>query len=464
MINCTKCSDPHQVLKAGFIRGKQRYFCKTCEYHFTEARSVSAQPRRRRQSTIGDVARQVGVSPSTVSRALNDRSDISPATRQAILEAALNLDYQPNLMAQGLKSQATSTIGVIIPDIERPFFATAVSGIQQIAMSAGYRVMICQSKESYQAEVSNVQALIASRVDGLLICHSRETENFEHIKYAMRRNIPVVHFDRVCNEVNSAKVILDDRLGAYNVTEHLIDQGCRFGDEFLAHLIEPSLTTVDLHPYHIGQQAASLFLEQMAQKEDFTPRTCIIAGELMIRNHSLIRQYPATETKSGVWCLASRPAAASRPAGPIHNAGKPDFSRILPRPDRDLKNWEQVGNVIDRPSQMNFVGDRMTRGLFAPAIDYHNGTYYVTCTLIDRKGNFVVTAQNPAGPWSAPVWLPEVKGIDPSLFFDETTNKAYVIYNSDPPDNKPLYSGHRSIKQIELNPQTLQTVGEAKIL
>jgi xylan 1,4-beta-xylosidase len=129
---------------------------------------------------------------------------------------------------------------------------------------------------------------------------------------------------------------------------------------------------------------------------------------------------------------------------------------------RDLKNWQQVGNVISRPSQMNFLGDRMTRGLFAPAIAYHNGTYYVTCTLIDHKGNFVVTAKNPAGPWSDPVFLPEVRGIDPSLFFEG--DKAYVIYNSDPPDNKPLYDGHRSIKIIELNPQTLQTVGEAKIV
>ncbi|SNC61154.1 alpha-N-arabinofuranosidase [Hymenobacter gelipurpurascens] len=129
---------------------------------------------------------------------------------------------------------------------------------------------------------------------------------------------------------------------------------------------------------------------------------------------------------------------------------------------KDLKNWKQIGNVIDRPSQMTFMGDRMTRGLFAPAIEYHNGNYYVTCTQIDHKGNFVVTAKNPAGPWSDPTFLPEVRGIDPSLYFEG--DKAYVIYNSDPPENKPLYDGHRSIKIIELNPQTLQTVGEAKIV
>ena len=129
---------------------------------------------------------------------------------------------------------------------------------------------------------------------------------------------------------------------------------------------------------------------------------------------------------------------------------------------KDLKNWKQIGNVISRPSQMNFLGHRMTRGLFAPAIDYHNGLYYVTCTLIDKGGNFVVTAKNPAGPWSNPTWLPEAKGIDPSLFFDG--DKAYIIYNSDAPDNKPMYSGHRTIRIYEFDPVKLKVVGEEKIL
>jgi len=129
---------------------------------------------------------------------------------------------------------------------------------------------------------------------------------------------------------------------------------------------------------------------------------------------------------------------------------------------KDLKNWKQIGNVIERPSQMNFLGDGVSRGLFAPSINFHNGTYYVTCTLIDRKGNFVVTAKNPSGPWSNPVWLPEVRGIDPSLFFD--TDKAYIVYNSDAPDNKPLYSGHRTIRVYEFDPITLKVLGEEKHL
>jgi alpha-N-arabinofuranosidase len=129
---------------------------------------------------------------------------------------------------------------------------------------------------------------------------------------------------------------------------------------------------------------------------------------------------------------------------------------------KDLKNWKQIGNVISRPSQMNFLEHRMTRGLFAPAIDYHNGTYYVTCTLIDKGGNFVVTAKNPAGPWSDPTWIREVRGIDPSLYFDD--DKAYIVYNSDAPDNKPQYPGHRTIRMYEFDPVKLKIVGEEKIL
>jgi LacI family transcriptional regulator len=369
------------VLKAGFVRGRQRFLCKSCDYHFTEEKTGPTLDRRRTQTTIGDVAKAVGVASSTVSRALNGHTDISPVTRQAILDAARQLDYQPNLLAQSLKSRETHTLGVLIPDLERPFFATAVSGIQAVATEAGYRVMICQSKESYRTEVSNVQALIASQVDGLLICHSRETENFDHVKPSACRGIPVVHFDRVSNEVDSAKVILDDWNGAFNVTEHLIQQGARriailagpesllisrnrlagyqhalrryqlplrpeyevhiefqtaeaeatldawlalpeppdaifainytnafdllvalkkrglrvphdmavvgFGDEFMAAMIEPGLTTVDLHPYRIGQQAARLFLEQVQQKENFQPRTFVISGDLIIRQSSL---------------------------------------------------------------------------------------------------------------------------------------------------------------------------------
>ncbi|WP_374755881.1 glycoside hydrolase family 43 protein [Larkinella soli] len=131
---------------------------------------------------------------------------------------------------------------------------------------------------------------------------------------------------------------------------------------------------------------------------------------------------------------------------------------------KDLKNWKQIGNVIDRPGQMDFMGEPMTRGLFAPAISHYKGVYYVTCTDIDHDGNFVVTARNPAGPWSNPVKLPQVRGIDPSIYFDEETDKAYILYNSDAPDRKPLYSGHRTIRMYEFDYRNLKVTGEEKQL
>lgn len=131
---------------------------------------------------------------------------------------------------------------------------------------------------------------------------------------------------------------------------------------------------------------------------------------------------------------------------------------------KDLKNWRQIGNVIHSPSQMDFMGERITRGLFAPGIAYHKGIYYVTCTDIDHDGNFVVTATNPAGPWSQPKKIPQVRGIDPCIHFDTDTDKAYIIYNSDAPDRKPLYPGHRTIRMYEFDYKNLVVSGDEKIL
>lgn len=130
---------------------------------------------------------------------------------------------------------------------------------------------------------------------------------------------------------------------------------------------------------------------------------------------------------------------------------------------KDLVNWTQIGHVLDRPEQLELEGHRITRGLFAPTIEHHDGTFYMITTLIDKGGNFVVTAKDPAGPWSNPTWLPGISGIDPSIFFDED-GKAYVVYNSEAPDNTPQYDGHRTIRMIEFDPENLSTIGEPIIL
>jgi len=129
----------------------------------------------------------------------------------------------------------------------------------------------------------------------------------------------------------------------------------------------------------------------------------------------------------------------------------------------DLAHWKQLGYVLDRPGQLKLDGHGVSRGIFAPAIRFNKGIFYVTCTLVDGGGNFVVTAKDPAGPWSDPVWIPQVNGIDPSLFFDDN-GKAYLLYNSVSPDNKPLYDGHRTIRMYEFDIANLKVVGEEKTL
>jgi LacI family transcriptional regulator len=227
MTPCSKCGSVENIVRSGFIRGKQRLFCKACNLYFTITPPNHPANKKPHQTTIIDIAKVLGISPSTVSRALNNSSEINAHTRQEILRVANELDYRPNFLAQSLNRGETHTIGVVIPDIQRPFFAGVVAGIQKVATEAGYRVMICQSNESHHTETLNVQALVTSRVDGLLISHSKETSSFEHVKLQPKKRIPIVHFDRVCNEVDTAKVIQEDFQGGFALVEHLILQGYR---------------------------------------------------------------------------------------------------------------------------------------------------------------------------------------------------------------------------------------------
>lgn len=129
---------------------------------------------------------------------------------------------------------------------------------------------------------------------------------------------------------------------------------------------------------------------------------------------------------------------------------------------RDLVNWRQLGHVIDRPAQLKYEGLRINEGLYAPAISHHEGVFYVICTMIGSGGNFLVTATDPAGPWSDPVWL-HFDGIDPSLFFDDD-GRAWIVNNGNPPDNQPLYSGHRAIWIQEFDVAAKKMVGPRSII
>lgn len=179
------------------------------------------------QVTIKDIARELGISPSTVSRALKDHPDISSETKKAVNALADKLNYQPNIVALSLRQKKTNTIGVVIPELVHFFFSTVISGIEDVAYEAGYSVIITQSNESFDREVTDLKALFNSRVDGMLLSISRETTNYDHIESILSKGVPIVFYDRMYNNPNSSKVIVDDYVGAKEAVGHLIEQGCK---------------------------------------------------------------------------------------------------------------------------------------------------------------------------------------------------------------------------------------------
>ncbi|WP_207497243.1 LacI family DNA-binding transcriptional regulator [Aridibaculum aurantiacum] len=177
--------------------------------------------------TIKDIARELGLSTSTVSRALRDSYEISNETKKVVLECAERLDYRPNPIALSLKEKRSRSIGVIVCEINNSFFSQAINGIESIAYSKGYNVIISQSHESYIREVSDLNYLASRSIDGLLISVSAETNSMEHLQKLHTRGLPIVFFDRINEELNTHKVIIDNFKAAYKATEHLVQQGFR---------------------------------------------------------------------------------------------------------------------------------------------------------------------------------------------------------------------------------------------
>ena len=188
---------------------------------------VLQQTMSRQPVTLKDLAKALGVSPSTVSRALKDSHEISDATKQAVWRLAQKLDYQPNLIAQRLLSRRSYTVGVIVPEISYFFNSEAIRGIEDILLKAGYNLTICQTHESYSREVQHCENLLANRVDGIISSISGETQQLAHFHRIREQGIPLVLFDRGFNVPNVSKVMIDNEEAAATGVAHLIGTGCR---------------------------------------------------------------------------------------------------------------------------------------------------------------------------------------------------------------------------------------------
>ena len=181
----------------------------------------------KKRASITDLAQQLNVSVSTVSRALNGHSTISKATTERVVELATRLGYQPNKLAAGLRLGRSKMLGVVVPHIDGNFFSQVVKGIEAAASQAGYHVLICQSNEDVEHERENLETLMNAQVEGILVSLSRTTREFRHFDKVRQRDIPLVFFDRILTGHEVSAVVLDDRAGGYRATRHLLEQGCR---------------------------------------------------------------------------------------------------------------------------------------------------------------------------------------------------------------------------------------------
>lgn len=177
--------------------------------------------------TIRDIARALGLSTSTVSRALRDSHEISTETKRRVLEHARSTNYQPNPIAVSLRERKSRSIGIIVSEIANRFFSEIINGVESVAIDRGYNVIIAQSLESAERELRQIQFLTSRSIDGLLVSVSNQTEDTSFFKELNQKGLPMVFFDRVVQDIDTHKVIVDNMLGAYEATVHLIRKGYR---------------------------------------------------------------------------------------------------------------------------------------------------------------------------------------------------------------------------------------------
>ena len=180
--------------------------------------------------TMKDIARELGVSVATVSRALSDSPRISMERRKLIQQYAREHNFTPNVLAESLRHtrvKPMKVIGVIVPELVHYYFSTILKGIEEEAEQHGYRIMVAQSGERYEREVRLCQSFYENKVCGIIVSQAKDTVHYEHFQRLIDAGVPLVFYDRICTGVNASRVVVDDYMGAYNAVSHLIDTGCR---------------------------------------------------------------------------------------------------------------------------------------------------------------------------------------------------------------------------------------------
>jgi LacI family transcriptional regulator/LacI family repressor for deo operon, udp, cdd, tsx, nupC, and nupG len=326
---------------------------------------------KKHQTTILDIARELNLSKSTVSRALTGHPNINLNTKRMVLDLAEKLDYQRNMLAISLITSKSNTLGIIVPELTSSYFPQIVIAAQKEAALEGYNIIISTSNESYQTEVANSKVMLANQVDGLLVSITMETLNYDHLKVFQRKGIPIVFFNRVCEEMIVPKVIVDDYEGAFSAVEHLIS----IGKKKIAHLSGPSslpiskkrlngyLDALKKHnisvdddliiSYDLSPNKVKIYIKHLLGLQNppdaifaINDPTAIEAIKIIKEHHLRIPEDIAVIGFSDDYASALMEPSLSTVSQPVSEIGKIATKMLIDQINRDVEDWKAVTHVL----------------------------------------------------------------------------------------------------------------------
>ncbi|HEU4555842.1 MAG TPA: LacI family DNA-binding transcriptional regulator [Chitinophaga sp.] len=243
---------------------------------------------KRKEVTIYDLAEKLNISVATVSRALQNDPVVSKKTKKKIFDLAEEMGYRSNHFARNLRNQRTDTIGVIVPRLNSYFMSTVIAGIEHVANSQGYNLIISQSSESVEKEVMSARTMFNNRVDGLLASLAYDTDSMTHFDPFFKKGIPVLFFDRCADNTNATSVLIDNRKAAFEATKHLIAQGCKRIVHITAH------TNRAVYTDRLAGYQQALAAHKLPFKESY-----------IIRNN--LSQEAGADAAEKIWSMSARP-------------------------------------------------------------------------------------------------------------------------------------------------------------
>ncbi|TKB96883.1 LacI family DNA-binding transcriptional regulator [Pedobacter cryophilus] len=327
---------------------------------------------KKHQTTIFDIARELNISKSTVSRALTNHPNVNEHTKKLVLELAEKMDYQRNMLAISLITSKSNTIGIMVPEFRSSYFPKVVVAAQEEAALNGYHIIVSQSNESYETEVANTKVMLASQVDGLIVSITKETLNFDHLKVFQRKGIPIVFFNRVCEEMIVPKVIVNDYEGAFKAVEHLI----LTGKKRIAHLTGPSSLSISkkrlngyldalkkhdipvddelIISYDLSINKVNIYVKHLLSLKNPPDAIFAINDPTAIQAIQVIKQHQLKIPEdiaiigfSDDYASALIEPSLSTMSQPIEEIGKSAIQMLVEQINRDVENWKATTKILE---------------------------------------------------------------------------------------------------------------------